>query len=291
MRKPPTSASTAGSSVARLSGGQQLRTCHHIDLAIVGSWHGSRSNEYAEATLHAARKAGLMTATYIVVIDKPSAISYGLEACGNEAEHLSFVALDIEVRGVTEKSITDSIRDVHAGSHRAAIYTGAWFWQGRLGNPKWASHIPALGLELQRPPDARRGRLRRLGASGRAPVRGHQPRARVLVRPQRLRQGLARRYGYSMIRRLRRWLRGITQPECIHLYVRISEGQDGRWRWELQEKQSRNAPRRSDRVRAIEPVRGFDTRMAAKRDAVDLLGRKRLDAAKVAYVFDYANED
>ena len=130
---------------------------HHIELAIVGSWHGSRSNEYAEATLHAARKAGLMTATYVVVIDKPSAIGYGLEACGNEAEHLSFVALDIEVRGVTEKSIADSIRDVHAGSHRAAIYTGAWFWQGRLGNPKWAPHIPALGLELRRPPDTASG--------------------------------------------------------------------------------------------------------------------------------------
>ena len=44
---------------------------HSIELAIVGSWHGSSVNRYAEHVLSGARMAGLMTATYIVLAEAP----------------------------------------------------------------------------------------------------------------------------------------------------------------------------------------------------------------------------
>ena len=121
---------------------RRARARHHVELAVVGSWHGSRANQYAEATLAAARAAGLKVATYIVVTDDAKAIGYGLDACGIHVDSLEFVAIDAELRGVSEKGITDSVRAVHDRGRRAMIYTGKWYWAGRLGDPKWAPRIP-----------------------------------------------------------------------------------------------------------------------------------------------------
>ena len=115
---------------------------HSIELAIVGSWHGSSANRYAEHVLSGARMAGLATATYIVLAEHPEVVTTGLQACGMQAEHLSFVALDCELRGLTEDSLHEAIRLVKEAGHRCVIYTGAWFWAGRLGDPDWASHMP-----------------------------------------------------------------------------------------------------------------------------------------------------
>ena len=116
-----------------------------LELAIVGSWHGLETNIYAESTLQAARQAGLLTATYIVLNARSGqeTIQVGLAACGKqEVPLLGFVALDIELRGVTEKIITDALAEIRAHNLRPIIYTGAWFWKGRLGNPDWACGTP-----------------------------------------------------------------------------------------------------------------------------------------------------
>ena len=55
--------------------------------------------------------AGLETATYVVQAEhRHVAVTTGLEACGKEAEHLSFVALDCELRGLTEDSLHQAIQ-------------------------------------------------------------------------------------------------------------------------------------------------------------------------------------
>ena len=115
---------------------------HGIELAIVGSWHGKDANDAASDTLKAAHDSGLTTATYIVLNELlgSKSIDEGLRACGNTP--LAFVALDIELRGVTQEIIEDAIRECHAHLLRVAIYTGEWFWQGRLGNPVWFPRIP-----------------------------------------------------------------------------------------------------------------------------------------------------
>ena len=88
---------------------------------------------------------------------------------------------------------------------------------------------------------------------------------------------------------LRGWLRAISRPKCDHLYVRVRQGQDGRWRWELQEKPPLNPPQRSDHVRALDPVLGFQTSAAARQDIDELLGPQGLDAAPLTIVYDNAN--
>ena len=116
-----------------------------LELAVVGSWHGTETNRYAESTLQAAHKAGLTTATYIALNSRPGreAIVAGLDACGeHEVPLLSFVALDIELRGVTETILTDALMEIRAHDLRPIVYTGSWFWRGRLGNPGWAHRVP-----------------------------------------------------------------------------------------------------------------------------------------------------
>ena len=107
-----------------------------------GSWHGSIENRYAEHVLSGARLAGLKTATYIVLGARPEVVTTGLKACGKQADHLAFVALDCELRGLTEETLHEAIQLVQKAGHRCVIYTGSWFWEGRLDNPDWASHMP-----------------------------------------------------------------------------------------------------------------------------------------------------
>ena len=40
------------------------------------------------------------------------------------------------------RACTQAIQLVQKAGHRCVIYTGKWFWEGRLGNPEWASHMP-----------------------------------------------------------------------------------------------------------------------------------------------------
>lgn len=124
---------------------ERAREDQGVDLAIVGSWHGSKQNHAAESSLQTARAAGLMTATYIVLsahLKGSSAVAHGMSACGAEWAHLRFVALDVELDGIKEAHIDGAHRSL--GKLPAMIYTGRWFWSSskHLGDPHWGADLP-----------------------------------------------------------------------------------------------------------------------------------------------------
>ena len=123
---------------------QWVQARRRIQLAIVGSWHGREANPHTLESFQGAQKAGLAIATYIVLNSAPGPVSIdrGLAACGDQVPGLSFVALDIEVQGVTEQIIHEAAERVTDLSLRPIVYTGRWFWEGHLGNPAWASDLP-----------------------------------------------------------------------------------------------------------------------------------------------------
>ena len=133
--------------------------------------------------------AGLQTATYIVLAEHPEVVTDRPEGVRHlQAEHLAFVALDCELRGLTEESLHEAIQLVQEAGHRCVIYTGAWFWEGRLGDPEWAAHMPLWDSLLRRHPISlipgrvwtvgATGQLWRLGGPPREAVRGHERWAR-----------------------------------------------------------------------------------------------------------------
>ena len=117
-------------------------------VAVVGSWHGVDANHFAFQNLDHARLAGFLTATYIVLnaLDGAEAVKRAAAACGSEWEQLKFVALDIEVDGVTWGIIADAKAAIGRVLPKAkvCIYTGSWFWRGHLNNPTW-------GIDLSLP--------------------------------------------------------------------------------------------------------------------------------------------
>ena len=119
---------------------------HGVGLAIVGSWHGRDANPHAAQTLCAAADAGLAVATYAVLNSRDGCATVGLakSACGEQWPNLSFVALDIELDGVTRQVVAGAASEVVAAGLRPIVYTGRWFWASsrHLGNPTWASHLP-----------------------------------------------------------------------------------------------------------------------------------------------------
>ena len=123
---------------------QLARSGYSVELAIVGSWHGAEPNSYCAASLGAAHDAKLLTAAYLVLNSLPGAesVDRARNICGTAWDNLAFAALDIEVRGVTEQIIADAAASVVKAGLRPIIYTGSWFWSGRLGNPDWAASPP-----------------------------------------------------------------------------------------------------------------------------------------------------
>lgn len=50
---------------------------------------------------------------------------------------IAMLWVDVEIDGVTEAMIQDACNKAKAEKSRVGIYSARWFWQGRLGNPKW----------------------------------------------------------------------------------------------------------------------------------------------------------
>lgn len=115
-----------------------------VEVAVVGSWHGLRSNPHAPSNLLEARMADLTVATYMAINDSRSGrahVEAGRAACANQWRGLRFAAIDVEVRGVTEEILDDALAAVEELGGRPAIYTGRWFWNW------WAlalGHLPGL---------------------------------------------------------------------------------------------------------------------------------------------------
>ena len=105
-----------------------------IALVIPGAWHGDAHgiNPRCKDDLRLAREAGLFTATY-TVLDSPQgttaagAVQKARQVCGDEWEHLSFVAVDVEVTGVTIPEIAVALTEVELMGQRPIIYSAYWF--------------------------------------------------------------------------------------------------------------------------------------------------------------------
>lgn len=102
--------------------------------------------EVAEDNLRGARERGLVTAGYINVspwYTPETCFERAREAARGEWEHLSRLAVDVEIQGVS----LDAVRrlcELCAQRRPTCIYTARWFWVGRLGDPQdgWLRDYP-----------------------------------------------------------------------------------------------------------------------------------------------------
>ncbi len=116
------------------------------DVAIVGSWHGVAwgANPYAEANLQSARSEDHKIATYLVldsVMSGKEAVTKAKQACGSMWQHLSFVAIDLELEGITHQQIQDAIDAIRVEGKRPIIYTSKYWWDTFMTGDRF-SDIP-----------------------------------------------------------------------------------------------------------------------------------------------------
>jgi len=118
----------------------KLMKSQDIEGVCIGSWHGIDANPYVEENLRRARSIGLLTATYVIINNRPGewSIQQGLRACGSEADYLRFVAADVEVRGITVPILRAALDETARAGHHPVIYSARWFlswWASTLTSP------------------------------------------------------------------------------------------------------------------------------------------------------------
>ncbi len=126
-----------------------LRSNYGCGLAIIGAWHGIEGYDAAETSLATARAARLLTATYIALSPSHSgreAVDAGRALIGNEWGPLRFVAIDVEVPGVTMAHIVDAIKAVVEYGQTPILYSAAWFWNANLADVTVTAITTAAGV-------------------------------------------------------------------------------------------------------------------------------------------------
>lgn len=116
-----------------------------VGLAIVGAWHGSRANKYAEQQLRDARAAKIATAAYVVLgfgRSGTEAVNSAAAASGDEWSHLKFVALDCEVPSLTAQEIRDAAKRLTDTHQKPILYTYWKFWHDTFSNRNDWAHLP-----------------------------------------------------------------------------------------------------------------------------------------------------
>lgn len=119
-------------------------------LGIVGLFHGRTVNRYAGQQLGAAIQAGLNVAAYVLIApwtgwNGAQQVAAGLAEAQAYRANLRFLAVDVEIDGVTGKMVRQALDAVVEMGHRPIIYTGGWWWQNRFnfsGYPLWAAQYP-----------------------------------------------------------------------------------------------------------------------------------------------------
>ena len=97
---------------------------------VVGLWHGLDINPYALSCLANAKAELLRRGGYVVVNNRPGreAVRAGKQAAGGHWPGLFGVAVDVEIKGVTEAIMADAFDEVLRQGQRPFLYTGNWFW-------------------------------------------------------------------------------------------------------------------------------------------------------------------
>jgi len=132
-----------------------------IRLAVPGCWHGNEGYDSVAETLRNSRQAGLLTATYIALTpayDGYNSVMKGYSLCGAEWQFLRFVALDVEVPGITREDLIAAIKQVVALGQRPIIYTSRSAWNAVMNDsfdfwwlPLWDAHYtdnPLFGAQF-----------------------------------------------------------------------------------------------------------------------------------------------
>ncbi len=101
-----------------------------IEAVVVGLWHGIDANPYALNSLANAKQAGLLIGGYIVVVsrDAREVVRAGKAAAGAHWNDMFGVAIDVEIRGITEVNLANAMDEVVRQGNRPFLYTGNWFW-------------------------------------------------------------------------------------------------------------------------------------------------------------------
>ena len=121
------------------------------DLAIVGAWHGTTANDHARNTLYNASQAGLIVAAYTVLNaeDGAKSVHDGFRACGDQADTLKFMALDVEVAGLTHKIFNAADNALISADVKACVYTRYSWWHDKMGNPEWGVVLPLWNADYE----------------------------------------------------------------------------------------------------------------------------------------------
>ncbi len=114
-------------------------------------WTGGYANyqrlrQVAEANLRGARERGIIIGGYINAspwYSPEECLERAREAAGSEWEHLSRLAVDVEIEGVRLADVR-RLCELCARHRPTCIYTARWFWEGKLRNPRdeWLRDYP-----------------------------------------------------------------------------------------------------------------------------------------------------
>jgi GH25 family lysozyme M1 (1,4-beta-N-acetylmuramidase) len=120
-----------------------------VGLVIVGGWHGDNLgvNPNCRHDLALARTNHLKTGLYVVLdssegTDATGAVHKARANCGEEWDHATFVALDVELAGVTTAEIRAGVDEVRRLGKTPVIYTAYWFWHEMFGDPQDLCDVP-----------------------------------------------------------------------------------------------------------------------------------------------------
>ena len=123
------------------------RRAEGYEVMFQDAWTGTRAPAGTHTNLARARAAGFDTNIYTVVNLHPGAFSVdkARAACGDEWEHVTKVAIDVEVKGISYAIYKDRIAKaearIRALNKDPGVYTAHWFWVGHLGNPSDFKHL------------------------------------------------------------------------------------------------------------------------------------------------------
>lgn len=101
-------------------------------MAVVGSWHGNSTNPFVRDQMGFAQDAGMMLATYVALSQfhgGDEQVAKARYACGDFWPQLEFVALDMELPGLTGQHLDCAVRPLQKYLASETIcYTGYWWW-------------------------------------------------------------------------------------------------------------------------------------------------------------------
>lgn len=106
-------------------------------LAIPGAWHGNSTNPFVRDQMGFAQDAGMMLATYVALSQFHSGdeqVAEARYACGDLWPQLEFVALDMELPGLTPTHLYDAFGEAildepYESPPSILVYTGYWWWE------------------------------------------------------------------------------------------------------------------------------------------------------------------